>query len=377
MKKKQKHPRLPSGFGSIRYLGGKRSRPYQVRAAAHMEGDQIVPGDILTYTDDWYKGFALLTAYNAHTWRPGDDIEDLFIDESEGLDGVVKRLLDDYRHITGKQFAVMKGNTFRSIMDAWFRDKYKNPDKREFAEMTVKNVEVIMKKLEPLYDRPISSLRLDDLQLMIDDLAPVAQNRAKGIISGVFQYAMARDLVDKDYSAGLRLDQHDTKNGTPFSIEEIKKLWKMRDDPVAEMLLIMIYSGFRISAYESMDVNLADRYFQGGVKTAAGRNRIVPIHPAILPLVRKRLRRDGCLIGNAHSYARKIKTWCYDHRMNHTAHHTRHTFSMLCEKYGVRENDRKRLLGHSFKDVTNAVYGHRDIEALRQEVLKIPICDNL
>ena len=77
MKKKQKHPRLPSGFGSIRYLGGKRSRPYQVRAAAHMEGDQIVPGDILTYTDDWYKGFALLTAYNAHTWHPGDDIEDL------------------------------------------------------------------------------------------------------------------------------------------------------------------------------------------------------------------------------------------------------------------------------------------------------------
>ena len=31
----------------------------------------------------------------------------------------------------------------------------------------------------------------------------------------------------------------------------------------------------------------------------------------------------------------------------HTPHDCRHTFSMLCEKYNVKENDRKRILGHS------------------------------
>lgn len=58
----------------------------------------------------------------------------------------------------------------------------------------------------------------------------------------------------------------------------------------------------------------------------------------------------------------------------HTPHHCRHTFSRLCEKYQVKENDRKRMLGHSFADITNKVYGHREIEDLRKEIEKIKIC---
>ena len=56
----------------------------------------------------------------------------------------------------------------------------------------------------------------------------------------------------------------------------------------------------------------------------------------------------------------------------HTAHDCRHTFSMLCEKYKVSENDRKRMLGHSFRDITNSIYGHRSLEDLRKEIKKIP-----
>lgn len=59
----------------------------------------------------------------------------------------------------------------------------------------------------------------------------------------------------------------------------------------------------------------------------------------------------------------------------HTPHDCRHTFAWLCEKYGVSENDRKRMLGHSFKnDITNAVYGHRTVEELRAEIEKIKVC---
>ena len=58
----------------------------------------------------------------------------------------------------------------------------------------------------------------------------------------------------------------------------------------------------------------------------------------------------------------------------HTPHDCRHTFSRLCEKYGVNENDRKRMMGHSFTgDITNSVYGHRDLEDLREEIEKIKI----
>ena len=57
----------------------------------------------------------------------------------------------------------------------------------------------------------------------------------------------------------------------------------------------------------------------------------------------------------------------------HTPHDCRHTFSTLCEKYNVNENDRKRMLGHSFQDVTNKVYGHRELEDLRIQIEKIRV----
>ena len=52
--------------------------------------------------------------------------------------------------------------------------------------------------------------------------------------------------------------------------------------------------------------------------------------------------------------------------------HKSHTFSKFCELYHVNENDRKRMLGHSFgNDVTNRVYGHRDLKDLKMEIEKI------
>lgn len=44
----------------------------------------------------------------------------------------------------------------------------------------------------------------------------------------------------------------------------------------------------------------------------------------------------------------------------------------FCELIHVNENDRKRMLGHSFgNDVTNRVYGHRDLKDLKMEIEKI------
>lgn len=122
-----------------------------------------------------------------------------------------------------------------------------------------------------------------------------------------------------------------------------------------------------------MKIDMNEEYFQGGVKTDAGKDRIVPIHPAIVPLVKRRLKRYGCLIPDkrVNKFGQKLTDWCRANGMDHTPHHTRHTFSALCEKYEVKENDRKRLLGHAFKDITNSVYGHRDLEDLRAEIVKL------
>lgn len=44
----------------------------------------------------------------------------------------------------------------------------------------------------------------------------------------------------------------------------------------------------------------------------------------------------------------------------HTPHDCRHTFSALCEKYEVKENDREANARHSFVEMLQTmIYGHR------------------
>ena len=55
------------------------------------------------------------------------------------------------------------------------------------------------------------------------------------------------------------------------------------------MILIQCYSGWRPGEFVSLrteHIDLTGMKMTGGGKTKAGKNRIVPIHPKILPLMR-------------------------------------------------------------------------------------------
>ena len=146
------------------------------------------------------------------------------------------------------------------------------------------------------------------------------------------------------------------------------------------MILVMCYSGFRVSAYVQPDfeVNLEEGYFKGGIKTESGRNRTVPIHSAIRSLVESMMEGERPVFFGGKSvsqFRRDMKNTLQKLGLpERTPHSCRHTFSRLCESYGVQEADRKRMLGHSFgNDITNGVYGHRTLEELRTEIEKIKV----
>jgi len=199
------------------------------------------------------------------------------------------------------------------------------------------------------------------------------------LLHQVYKYALKYEIVEKDYSAFLYIPiEDDDESGVPFSEEELKTLWQNKTDPVVETLLIMCYSGFRIAAYSDMETNLDEHFFKGGVKTKASKNRIVPIHPAIQEISLSRHEKYGknLLGATVHSFRIKMSRKLEELGIEkHTPHDCRHTFSMLCERYNVNENDRKRLMGHSFgADITNQKYGHRTVDDLRSEIEKIEVC---
>ena len=234
-----------------------------------------------------------------------------------------------------------------------------------------------------LHNRVFEDLKAPDMQEVLDT-CPLKRESVMMILTlfkQMYKYAMYSEIVTENKALYVRNNApHDTEHGTPFSDEELSILWNNADDPEVQLILIMCYSGWRIGEVSKLSINLEERYYQGGIKTKAGKDRIVPIHSAVYDFIRSKMKSQGNLLMYTQKHHRDKLFYPTLERLNitgnpkHTPHDCRHTFSALCEKYGVRENDRKRMLGHSFgNDVTNAVYGHRTLEELREEIEKIKV----
>ena len=116
------------------------------------------------------------------------------------------------------------------------------------------------------------------------------KQRMKSMYNLMYKYCLKYDIVEKDYAALCE----SVKRGKPkivripFSSEEIQTLWDNVSFPFVDMVLIGIYSGWRpqeLAILKVADIDLEARTMFGGLKTDAGRNRVVPIHSAIYDLV--------------------------------------------------------------------------------------------
>lgn len=376
MPKRKRYPRLPSGFGSIRYIGKNRSRPYAVHTPSKERdpktGNYIRPS-ALCYASSWYVGFAVLTAYHAGTYKPGmeNDIELDFQQASTyELDSFCSKIMRNMAIATGLQ---PSGKTVEEVYKDWLEWKFGEYAAKKLSKQSKNSVETAYRYLETIKDRPLESLNLGELQSIVNNLGKSrsSTNNLVMLIKNIYVYATSHDIIEKDIGRYVVMPSTpEQEHHQAFTDDEIKTLWKHKNDPIIRLILVMCYSGFRISAYKSLEINLEERYFKGGIKTAAGKDRIVPIHSAILPLV------DTAEIHKlSSSFTPNMRNALSDLGLPPlTPHSCRHTFSRLCETYGVSEADRKRMLGHSFgADITNGVYGHRTLEELRTEIEKIKV----
>ena len=97
----------------------------------------------------------------------------------------------------------------------------------------------------------------------------------------------------------------------------------------------------------------------------------MPIHSAIMPLIKENPNRLNCTKVNF-----RLQMYSVLQKLNiekHTPHDCRHTFAILCDENGVKETDKKFIMGHSFQDVSNAVYGHRTIDYLKEQIELIKV----
>jgi len=207
------------------------------------------------------------------------------------------------------------------------------------------------------------------------------QGAIKNLFSHLDRFAMELDIVTKCCSTLLTCDPIPETSKRPFIDEEVNRLWENRALPWVDSILFLLYTGFRISemlALRSEDVREINGILTitGGVKTEAGKNRIVPIHSKIQYIVENHIRKSksGYLFeynGNKIPQLQYRAFWAdimEKLKMEHTPHECRHTLRSWLDSAGANKVCIDRIMGHKSAGTGERVYTHKDIAELKTNI---------
>lgn len=228
------------------------------------------------------------------------------------------------------------------------------------------------------------------------------QARIKSLFNMLFDFAVEYELADKNYARASKVSDETrkeinttTKDHITFSSEEMEILWNNADDRCyVDMILVQCYSDWRpqeLGLIELENVDLENWTFTAGMKTDSGKDRIVPIHSKVRPLVQRHYERSTEMgskyLFNVypikyslkdtrltyHRYNKAFKGVVEDLKLNprHKPHDMRKQFVTMAKDAKVDEYAIKYIVGHTITDLTEKVYTQRDISWLAEEIEKI------
>lgn len=179
------------------------------------------------------------------------------------------------------------------------------------------------KRLEPLYERDVSSLHYSELQNLLDGIegAFYPKRDAKTILQKIIDMAVLEKVCPPDSSNMIRCLELPSKPPTakdartPEEMHAIWQDWRATQDPITGYALIMAYTGMRTGELFAQDVSKVDPAGQiivGGIKTDAGKNREIPIADCIVPVVQAVLpkARYGLVAYDENDYYTNWKLMC-------------------------------------------------------------------
>jgi len=339
-----------------------------------------------------------LSGKRRNPWRAVKTMEWVYDDDKEKL--VQNRVTVGYYHTKDEAILALSNyneNPYDIKTDSiTFSETYERWSEEYFPTLTqkssVRTVTAAYKHCTPLYNMRMKDIRVVHLEGVIKDadVGNATKGRIKSLFNLIYRYAMRHEIVDKDYAQLCNAVKRDApqKEMIPFSPDEIQQLWDhVNDVPFVDMILIGIYSGWRpqeLAILKTGNIDLKEQTMQGGMKTNAGKNRIVPIHPRILSLIEERYNPENEFLFNDENCTQGVgKQLTYDKyrnrfnkvmdrlKLNHRPHEARHTFITMAKSSHVDEYILKLIVGHSITDITEKTYTHRTMNQLRQEMNKV------
>lgn len=310
----------------------------------------------------------------------------------------------------------------QAALDKYFRDThidygnmtvsqaYDNWSCKHFESLTrsgEQGYKTAWKYLDNIAGRKIAELKTADYQRCVDDCAKKFGRsqcaKIKQLCSQLCKYAAQNDIIDKNYAEFIVLPKEVKTEKHIFTVDDRTKLWEHSTDKSIQIILFMIYTGFRIGEVFTIrkeNVNLAEEYIVGGIKTEAGKNRLVPL-PSQIPEIKSFVESwynesttELLLNGDPNNFrkrnfypalsdagiisppvivksnkGRSIKKFETDI----TPHCCRHTFATLSADCGMQPEKLQKIIGHAKYETTADVYNHsgQDRKALADEMSKL------
>lgn len=349
--------KLPNSYGSVTKLTGNRRKPYMIRktigyiydeGTGKLKENRIIIGYAKTRAD----AMQMLADYNSNPF----DVE-------------------------------LSKTTFKEVYERWSEEKYPT-----ISHSGVLGYRASYKVCEPLYDRQFKELKLNDLQRVIDNSKKnyPTMKKIKILFNQMYDYAMKHEICSKDYSVFVDIQKHKNKNPnkyerTKFSNDEVKTIWKEADNHYGQILLMLIYTGVRVSELcdlKKENVFINDRYFKVVESKTENGIRYVPIADKILPFFKWWYENSTSeYLLHAPNSNRMLyrnyrdayfKPIMAKYNMTHKIHDTRHTCTSMLTQANVKPVTIKKIIGHSgAMSLTEKVYTHLDIQELLDAINKI------
>lgn len=155
--------------------------------------------------------------------------------------------------------------TFAEVYEKWSAEKFPT-----ISDSNAKAYKVSYNCCMTLHDRVFKDLKLTDLQGVVDTCGknyPILR-KLKVLLSQMYEYAMRYEICMKNYSEYVDILKLKDKNPnktdrSPFSKQEIDALWVQESNVYAQTVLMLIYSGVRVSELLDLrreNVNIEEHY---------------------------------------------------------------------------------------------------------------------
>ena len=329
--------RAPNGYGTVVKLSGNRRRPWACRITVGWDGGRQ-RYKYVSYHEGRKEALLALAEYNRNPYD---------VDAAQA--------------------------TFADMYERWSEREFEGASRSKVAAYRA-----AYRKAEKLHDVKFKDIRYDALQRVIDECGAgeQTQQKIKSMFKGLYSLALKGDIVTKDLGSLVTIKRdEDKEEKVPFTEAEIDMLW----DAEAELPLVLVYTGMRINELLKMkveDVNLEERYMVGGLKTKAGKGRVIPIHPRILPFIEKRMDGEWLVPAKRKTSRMGYNTFIKNHwepamevvGSEATPHATRVTFISRMDTLGVPLTVTQKIVGHEGDNVTTKYYVKKNVEELRKWV---------